>query len=115
MLSWLIEHSGLSGGIVGIFAHLGTEVIGFIRDKAKFANIENLAEIKSQTQVQISSYHKADMIHLIVISVLLLCTIVSYALEGPDYKLSQVFTSWTGIGIFWFFGRIATRGRISKA
>lgn len=107
MLAWLAEHSGLTSGLVGILGHVGTEAVGFLRDKAKFANVKELEELKDKLQVRLQSYQKTDKIHGLIIAGLLVATVISYFVGSES--LQDTLTSWTGIAIFWLFGRVATR------
>jgi len=100
LLDLLIKHFVPLLGMVG---HFGTEIIGYFRDKAKFANLTTVTQIQAQANIQAASYRKADAIHISIIILLLSLTVI-YP-ENSDYK------NWTGVAIFWLFGRLAGRFR----
>ena len=109
MFSWILNHLHLSSGALGIAAHIASEGVGYLKDRQKFKNIEDLAELREQSKVQVASYNnKSDLPHLIIVLALLILFIIFSYTNAPD-NLTKTFGTWTGIGVFWFFGRLTIK------
>ena len=108
MIGWLADHLGgnFLNVALGIFGHLGTELTGYLRDKANIAKIEQLAAVREQAAVQKASYN-TDWIHPAFAAVLL-CLAVWNARTGGPADLQDSLTAWTGVAAGWMFGRLGT-------
>ena len=110
-MSWLIEHltGALGGGVLGILGHLGTQAIGWFRDRQNIGAAEPLAGLKARDDVQKASYAAVkDWIHPAV-AVLLLGLYVTAAWTGAPDDLVSSLATWCGVGFGWLFGRLALK------
>lgn len=101
----------LHGPMLGIIGHLGTELLGSLRDKAKYKNITDAEDIKAIEQIRLASYKYADTLHIIITCALLISTIFSCVYNGSNDDLSKQLINWTGTAVFWLFGKTAIRIR----
>ena len=110
-MSWLLGHLGSAGlhAALGIGGHLGTEALGFLRDRSNNQRLEKLAALKVGGDVQAASYAAApDWMHWsLVLTLIGLFTLAAWT-GAPD-SLTDPLTDWTSLGLGWSFGRLTTR------
>ena len=111
MTGWLVAHltGALGGSVLGIFGHLGTEAVGWLRDRQTIAKVESLATTKAQDDVQKASYTAApDWLHW-SLALILVSLFVAAAWGGAPNSLVHPLRIWAGLGIGWSFGRLTIR------